>query len=86
MIAVTPRIRSMLAILLPSTLPVAKPELPSALAMTLMMSSGKEVPIETMVSPIIKSEIPRREAMAVAPFTSQSAPLIRRMKPSSNSK
>ena len=82
--AVIPRMSSILAMLLPNTLPVAKPELPSMLAITPMMSSGREVPMETMVNPMIISEMPNREATAVAPFTNHSAPLMSNTKPSAN--
>jgi len=47
--AVIPKMSNMLDILLPITLPMANSELPSKLAIILTISSGIEVPKDTMV-------------------------------------
>jgi hypothetical protein len=52
----------------------------------LTISSGIEVPKDTIVNPIIKSEILNRFAREEAPSTSKSAPLISAGKPSTKSK
>ena len=55
--AATPSINNIFAILLPNMFPVANPEFPSTLAITLTNNSGIVVPIEMMVKPVIKSDI-----------------------------
>ena len=48
-----PRIKNKLAILLPTIFPILKSECPSTAAVELTISSGIDVPIATIVSPII---------------------------------
>ena len=83
-IAVTPKIRKILAILLPNTFPMAIPELPLKLAIKLTINSGKEVPKETTVSPIVISEIFIFFATAEDPVTKKSAPFTRHTNPKTN--
>gem|GEM_PF-5631624 len=52
-----PSISSVLARFEPTTLPIAMPPLPSIPAMRLTTSSGIEVPMPTMVSPMRNSGI-----------------------------
>lgn len=80
-IAVTPRIIRMFAMLLPKILPNASCELPEKLAMRLTSNSGKDVPKETMVRPITMSVILYRLPMEEAPSTNKSAPFTRTTKP-----
>jgi hypothetical protein len=54
-------------------------------AFTLVATSGAEVPIATIVRPIMSGLIPNIFAMATAPFTSQSAPFIKITRPTSKS-
>ena len=82
--AVTPRIRRTLKIFEPMTLPMAMSAFPLIAPMKLTTSSGAEVPMPTMVSPITKSLMPRRLAIADEPSTSQSAPLTTRPRPMMN--
>ena len=51
-----PRIKKILIILLPITLPIAIWVFPCALAKILTRSSGADVPNETIVKPMIKSD------------------------------
>src|SRR3989344_1881722 len=81
-----PRISRILAMLLPRILPMAIWLLPWKLANRLTNNSGVEVPNATMVRPMAKSEILNLLAMEDAPSTSQSAPLIRAIKPIMRSK
>src|SRR6056300_516058 len=67
--AVIPRIRNIFAILLPSTFPTAISELPLKLAKILIISSGAEVPKDTIVSPIIRFDILYLEAKDEDPST-----------------
>ena len=71
-------------ILLPTMLPMARPELPLAQEKMLMISSGREVPKATMVKPMIKGESLARMPTLVAPSTSQLAPRISATKPTIN--
>lgn len=68
-IAVTPSMRNILAILDPSTFPIAISVLPDILARIETISSGILVPTATIVSPMIASEIWRRLARETAPST-----------------
>ena len=79
--AAMPRIRKILAILLPRTLPIARSVVPRPEAMILTTSSGMEVPKATTVRPMVKSEIRMRRAKAADPSTRRSAPLISSTKP-----
>ena len=80
------KIKKIFAILLPKTLPIAISELPLKLARILITSSGAEVPKETIVRPMTKSEILNFLAIDEAPSTSRSAPLIRITNPTTKSK
>jgi hypothetical protein len=64
-----PMITKKLNRLLPITLPIAIPAEPSMLAKILTASSGADVPTETMVRPIIRSDTFIFFAMEEAPFT-----------------
>ena len=81
MAADMPSISKILAILLPKTLPMAISELPLALETMFTISSGMDVPNETMVNPITKSDNPNLLPNEVEPFTRKSAPLINITKP-----
>ena len=72
--AVIPRIIRMLNMLDPMTLPTAMSALPCAAERKLTTISGVEVPMPTIVIPIMKSEMPKRLAMALAPSTRKLAP------------
>ena len=50
----------MLAMLLPTTLPMAMPGEPLSAASRLVISSGVEVPKPTRVKPISRGDTPRR--------------------------
>ena len=76
----------MFVMLLPTILPMARPELPLAQENTLMINSGREVPKATMVKPMIKGDIFALIPMLVAPSTSQLAPKIKATKPTINNK
>ena len=65
--ATAPIMSRVLKILLPTTLPMAMPVLPSTADMTLMVSSGADVPKATMVRPTIRSDRPNLRAIAAAP-------------------
>ena len=58
----------------PSTLPSASPGLPRSAAATDAASSGSEVPMATMVSPITVSLMLNSRAMSIAPVTSKLPP------------
>ena len=62
--------------LLPTTLPTAKPGAPSKAERMEISNSGAEVPKATMVSPIIKWGIFRRTARDTAPRTNASPPIM----------
>ena len=71
---VVPRISRMLKTLDPSTLPMAIPLLPFFAATTLVASSGMDVPIATMVSPVTASLTPIILATSVALSTNKLLP------------
>ena len=73
-IAVSPRMRPMLAMLEPTTLPNARSDEPRSAAARVPASSGLEVPKETTVSPITTGVMPSRRARATEPRTSASPP------------
>ena len=79
-----PRMHKILKRLEPITLPMAISVCPFFAATTLVTSSGREVPIATMVRPINVSLTPRSLARFVAPLTDNSAPTIIRAMPKSN--
>ena len=70
----TPRIKRMLAMLLPTTLPNATSAFPPSAAERLTASSGALVPNATTVSPMITGAMPSLVAIEAAPFTRSSAP------------
>ncbi len=74
MIAATPIIMSVLKILLPIILEIERSELPFAAAKVLMIISGIEVPIDTIVSPITISGIRNLFPNADEPVTKRFAP------------
>ena len=67
--AVHPRIISALNIFEPNTFPTAMSALPLMAEAKLTTISGVDVPIPTMVIPIMKSERPAFFAIALAPST-----------------
>ncbi len=67
--AVTPKIKPMLAMLDPITLPSAISELPCMAALRLTINSGAEVPKAITVIPITKGDIFNRSARLTPPFT-----------------
>jgi hypothetical protein len=67
-------IKNKLAKLLPTTLPIEISERPFKADVTLTTNSGSEVPIATIVSPIISSEILSFLAILDEPSTRKSAP------------
>ena len=77
MMAVIPSMRNTLAMLDPRTFPIAISVLPSIPAMIDTTSSGILVPIATIVSPIIASEIENLFASDTAPSTSMFQPKVR---------
>lgn len=77
--AVIPRIRKTFAIFEPSTFPIAISVLPEIAAKSETMSSGMLVPIETIVSHIIASEIPHFFASETDPSTRRFPPTVRSM-------
>ena len=75
---------STLIILLPITLPIRISVLPLIMDEKETASSGAPVPKAIMVSPIRSFDTLKCEAVDEAPSTSQSAPLIKSMKPMIN--
>ncbi len=72
--AEVPTTKRILKILLPTILPTAISALPLIAAVTLVTSSGREVPKATMVRPINRSLMPKISASAVAASTATSEP------------
>lgn len=81
MIAVIPRMRKILAILEPSTFPIAISVLPLTAARSETISSGILVPIATIVRPIIASDIPHFFASETAPSTRRFPHMVRKPRP-----
>ena len=79
-----PRISSWLSKLLPITLPIARSVLPFNAAIIEVTSSGREVPVATIVRPIIISFTPNRVAKDWEPFTKIFEPKLRRKIPDIN--
>ena len=79
--AVMPKIKAILAILEPKTLPTAVSVLPLSAAAADTIISGAEEPIARMVMPITSGEMPTLRARAAAPKTSLSALHIKSIKP-----
>lgn len=67
-----PMTSSILAILEPTTLPIARPETPSRTALIEINNSGAEVPNATTVRPIINLEIPNLFETLIAPLRRKS--------------
>ena len=82
--AATPRMKSTLKMLLPTTLPSARSAWPLKADITLTANSGALVPKATTVSPMTSGEIPHTAANREAPFTSHSALTTSRIKPSTS--
>ena len=80
-IADNPNINSKLQILLPIIFPTDMSEYPSKADVVLTNSSGIDVPIETIVNPIIISDICNFFAIWLEPSTNISAPFINSKKP-----
>lgn len=76
MILLTPRIKRILKIFDPMIFPRARSVFFLYAAMIEVASSGSEVPIAIIVSPITLSESPKYLAMSVAPLTIRSPPKI----------
>ena len=75
------RTMQMLKILLPTILPTSKSLSPFLAAMTVVTSSGKEVPRAIIVSEMMRSEIPIVVAMVEAEFTTSWLPPTTPTKP-----
>ncbi len=86
MTAAMPISKSTLMMLLPMTLPSKMSVLPEMSEENETASSGAPVPKATIVRPIRSLETLKFEATEEEPSTSQSAPLIRKMKPTARSK
>ena len=82
--AATPINRRMFMMLLPMTFPSSMSVFPEISEEMETANSGAPVPIATIVRPISCFETLKFEATDEAPETSQSAPLIRRMKPATS--
>lgn len=80
-VAEHPNTRKILKMLLPITLPSAIAVFPLRAAVTDVASSGREVPIATIVRPITASLTPMAEAIPDAPSTNKSPPKIRPASP-----
>ena len=76
-----PKIKNKFAILLPTTFPIDISECPSIAAVVLTINSGIDVPIATIVSPIIIVGILNFFASPLAPSTKKSAPFINKKNP-----
>ena len=76
-----PSIINRLKLLLPTMLPSTMSEYPFIEPIIFTTNSGAEVPNETTVKPIAKSEILYFLAKAEAPSTSQFAPKIKQTNP-----
>ena len=72
--AAKPRTKSMLAMLLPTTLPMFNAEWSERSAVSPTASSGEPVPQATTVKPTTNDETPNVRASCAAPRTSSSAP------------
>ena len=81
MAAAMPTKRRTLMMLLPMTLPIRMSVLPLMSELKETASSGAPVPKATMVRPIKSLDTLKLDATDDAPSTSQSAPLMRKTKP-----
>ena len=75
---------STLKMLLPTTLPMARPVCPLITAPADTAISGALVPKATMVSPTTSGEMPKDSASREAPRTSRLAPTIKATRPAAN--
>ena len=71
-----PSTRSWFSKLLPTTFPIARSVRPLIAATNDVISSGIEVPAETIVSPITASLTPNKEAEVLAPLTRSFDPKV----------
>ena len=79
--AEAPIIKRILKILEPTTFPTARSFSPLEEATTEVTSSGREVPIATMVRPIRVWLMPKAAAISLALFTTKFDPIITPNKP-----
>ncbi len=77
----TPRTSRILAVFDPTTLPKARPGLPSSTALTEISNSGADVPKATIVRLTINAGMPTRRLRFTAPLTSASPPRSRITRP-----
>ncbi len=82
MVADVPRMRNVLNRLEPTTLPIAMSAFFLRAATIEVANSGREVPTETTVRPMILSVIPMDWAMLTAPVTSSRPPPVNPASPS----
>ena len=82
----TPKIRRLLVILLPITLPSTISALPLARAFIEIANSGALVPKATIVNPINTLDTLKLVAVDDAPSTKISAPFIKNINPNNNNK
>ena len=80
-----PKMKRVLKIFDPTTLPIAISALPENAEAKLTVSSGSEVPTATMVIPMINSLMFNLFAMAEAPLVNQFAPKVISVKPTTRS-
>ena len=85
-IALTPNTKPTLAILDPTTLPIANEGLFSKTAIRLTNNSGKDVPNATTVKPITSFEIPNLFEILTPPLIIHSAPNYSNKEPTINDK
>jgi len=78
---VTPRMRRIFAIFEPTTFPRVISLFHFRLAVTLTVSSGRDVPNATTVKPMTRLDTPNRFAMDAEPETRKSAPFMRTTRP-----
>ena len=76
-----PKINKTLKILLPTTYPIAMSDFFLKAATRDVASSGREVPTATIVTPIIRSDIPAIVAIPTAPSTKILPPPTRPQRP-----
>jgi hypothetical protein len=84
--AESPRIKPILAILLPIIVPMAISLVSFIAANIHTAASGDDVPKATIVIPIIMGLIPKEEASLEEPLTSPSAPRYKIIRPNINKK
>ena len=79
--AATETIKMPLKILLPRIVPRPTSSCPRSFAMTIVASSGTDVPTATIVAPIMNSSMPKEMAMPLAPATIRFPAATRKAKP-----